>query len=222
MISLLLVLLIQLITFPVLAQGLKLDSDFDESMEIDLDDDMDFSEIENESMSALEIDDELSKEVGIIEEIPNKRKKKRAKKVSRKKKSKKIGKKRSAKVKASTPFRVGKEERELLELAKLVQNKIPSKEWNEVATKAKVDKYIVQKGDWLWKIAHRLFGSGFYYAKIWALNPHITNPHQIEPGMTLIFTTGDSDSLPEVRLGSFDEKADGAKPPNGQKTQKKI
>ena len=57
--------------------------------------------------------------------------------------------------------------------------------------------------NWLWKISQKLFGSGFYYAKIWSLNPYIKNPHVIEPGMNLIFDTGNMDDLPQVKLGEF-------------------
>ena len=64
---------------------------------------------------------------------------------------------------------------------------------------------MVQKGDYLWKISQRLFGSGFYYAKVWSLNPQITNPHEIEPGMVLVFETGDENLLPTVRLGNYDD-----------------
>ncbi|MBC96682.1 MAG: hypothetical protein CME63_02970 [Halobacteriovoraceae bacterium] len=102
-------------------------------------------------------------------------------------------------------FDVGAEEKELLELSKFVEGKIPAKEWDEISAAAQLDKYVIQKGDWLWKISQKLFGSGFYYSKIWSLNPQITNPHEIEPGMTLIFSTGDTETMPEVSLGSFGE-----------------
>jgi predicted transcriptional regulator len=105
-------------------------------------------------------------------------------------------------------FDVGDVEKELLGLSKFIESKIPDKQWDEISTAAKVDKYVVQEGEWLWKISQRLFGSGFYYSKIWSLNPQITNPHEIEPGMTLVFTTGDSTSMPNVRVGSF--KDDGS------------
>ena len=81
------------------------------------------------------------------------------------------------------------DEKKLLELAAFVQGKIPDSEWNEVADRLGEDRYVVQKGDYLWKISQRFFGSGFYYAKIWSLNPQITNPHEIEPGMVLLFDT---------------------------------
>lgn len=97
-------------------------------------------------------------------------------------------------------FDVGKEEKELLNIAANMQGKIPINEWNEIAGATTESSYTVVRGDWLWKISKKLFGSGFYYSKIWALNPYITNPHEIEPGMILTFTTGSSDSLPEVSV----------------------
>jgi hypothetical protein len=98
-------------------------------------------------------------------------------------------------------FDVGKEEKELLEIAKNMQGKIPESEWNEIAGATTSSSYTVVRGDWLWKISQKLFGSGFYYSKIWSLNPYITNPHEIEPGMILTFTTGSGDGLPEVSVG---------------------
>ena len=99
-------------------------------------------------------------------------------------------------------FDVGQEEKELLEVAKNMQGKIPENEWNEIAGATTSSTYKVVKGDWLWKISQKLFGSGFYYSKIWALNPYITNPHEIEPDMILTFTTGSSGGLPEISVGS--------------------
>lgn len=106
-------------------------------------------------------------------------------------------------------FDVGKEEKELLEIAQKMQGKIPQEEWNEIAASNTISSYTVVSGDWLWKIAKRIFGSGFYYSKIWSLNPYITNPHQIEPGMVLTFSTGSQDSLPQVRVGKIGDKLDG-------------
>ena len=111
---------------------------------------------------------------------------------------------------------LSEEEKKLLGLARYVERKIPGSEWDEIATQASDDKYIIQSGDWLWKISERLFGTGFYYSKLWALNPHITNPHQVEPGMVLVFSTGSSDELPEVQLGTFEEE-EKVKDENGKK-----
>ena len=102
-------------------------------------------------------------------------------------------------------FDVGASEKELLRLARFVEGRIPDNEWNEIAAQAQSDRYVVQKGDWLWKISQRLFGSGFYYSKIWSLNPQITNPHDIEPGLVLLFNTGGPNAMPEVTLGTFEQ-----------------
>ncbi len=102
-------------------------------------------------------------------------------------------------------FDIGNEEKNLLSLAKYVEGKIPDAEWDEIATKAQLDRYQVQQDDWLWKISQKLFGSGFYYSKIWSLNPQITNPHEIEPGMTLLFDTGSADKMPDVKVSAFEE-----------------
>ncbi|WP_164848217.1 LysM peptidoglycan-binding domain-containing protein [Halobacteriovorax sp. HLS] len=103
-------------------------------------------------------------------------------------------------------FDVGAEEQQILELSKFVETKIADKEWDEISTGSQLEKYVVQEGDWLWKISQKLFGSGFYYSKIWSLNPHITNPHEIEPGMVLAFDTGSSDELPKIEVSSFVEE----------------
>lgn len=100
-------------------------------------------------------------------------------------------------------FDVGREERELLSMAQNIQGQITDGEWNEVATAAKAESYTVIKNDWLFKISKRFFGTGFYYPKIWSLNSYITNPHFIEPGMVLSFTTGSAKGAPEVKVGTF-------------------
>lgn len=100
-------------------------------------------------------------------------------------------------------FDVGREERDLLSVAQNIQGQISDNEWNEVATAAKAQSYTVVKDDWLFKISKRIFGSGFYYPKIWSLNSFIVNPHYIEPGMVLSFTTGSGNQAPEFKLGVF-------------------
>jgi nucleoid-associated protein YgaU len=109
----------------------------------------------------------------------------------------------SKKVEEPAIFDVGREERDLLSLAQNIQGQISDNEWNEVATAAKVETYTVVRNDWLFKISKRLFGTGFYYPKIWSLNPYIANPHFIEPGMILSFTTGSGNAAPEFKLGEF-------------------
>lgn len=109
-------------------------------------------------------------------------------------------------------FDVGTEERTLLSLAQNIQGQISDNEWNELATAAKRDSYTVVKDDWLFKISKKLFGSGYYYPKIWSLNSFITNPHFIEPGMILSFSTGSSTQAPEVKLGEFTKEELAAEP----------
>ena len=55
-------------------------------------------------------------------------------------------------------FNVGKEEKDLLEMAKSMQGKIPNSEWNEIAGASTKGTYEVQSGDWLWKISQKVFG----------------------------------------------------------------
>ncbi len=102
-------------------------------------------------------------------------------------------------------FDTGNEEKDLLKLSKFVQGKISPKEWEDLNSKSKLEKYEVQKGDYLWKISKKLFGTGFYYSKIWSLNPQITNPHEIEPGTNLVFDLGSTDNVPNVQVGQFQD-----------------
>jgi hypothetical protein len=106
---------------------------------------------------------------------------------------------------SSGVFDVGREEKELLLMAEKMQGQIPVNEWNDLAKSSNTSTYTVRPNDWLWKISKKFFGSGFYYAKIWSLNPYITNPHLIEPGMILSFTTGTADELPTVKVGEFSD-----------------
>lgn len=107
------------------------------------------------------------------------------------------------KIEQPSVFDVGREERDLLAVSQNIQGQISDNEWNEVATAAKVETYTVVKNDWLFKISKRLFGTGFYYPKIWSLNTFITNPHLIEPDQVLSFTTGSSNAAPEFKIGEF-------------------
>ncbi|MFN3199880.1 MAG: LysM peptidoglycan-binding domain-containing protein [Bradymonadia bacterium] len=47
------------------------------------------------------------------------------------------------------------------------------------------DIYVVKSGDTLWDICGVVFNNPFVWPKVWALNPHITNPHWIYPGDVL-------------------------------------
>lgn len=47
------------------------------------------------------------------------------------------------------------------------------------------EEYVVAKGDTLWDICGHFFGEPRVWPSIWALNPHVTNPHWIYPGDVL-------------------------------------
>ncbi len=141
---------------------------------------------------------EFSEEVDLV-------KKKNNQEVIDVKSSLQSGKVKKKEIDAVKIFDIGEVEKKLLEEVSLIKGKLTDDEWETLYSASKPVKYVVQEGDYLWKISQRLFGSGFYYAKVWALNPQITNPHEIEPGIVLVFETGDENLLPTVRMGNFDD-----------------
>ncbi|MBW1698727.1 MAG: LysM peptidoglycan-binding domain-containing protein [Deltaproteobacteria bacterium] len=58
--------------------------------------------------------------------------------------------------------------------------------------------YTVEKGDTLWSISERFFDTPLKWPDLWKDNPHISNPHQIEPGtrIRLYYEKG----LAQIRL----------------------
>lgn len=99
-------------------------------------------------------------------------------------------------------FEIGLEEQQLIELSKVIGQQMSDEEWKAIAQNSTQTSYKVQPGDWLFKISKKLFGSGFYYPKIWSLNPYITNPHIIEPGMILVFDAGSALMPPQMSIQS--------------------
>ncbi len=47
------------------------------------------------------------------------------------------------------------------------------------------EEYLVEDGDTLWDVCDYYFGEPRRWPTVWALNPHITNPHWIYPGDVL-------------------------------------
>lgn len=45
--------------------------------------------------------------------------------------------------------------------------------------------YTIQKGDTLWDVATRLYGTPAAWPQLWRLNPQIPNPHRLTPGMKI-------------------------------------
>ena len=102
-------------------------------------------------------------------------------------------------------FEIGPEEEELIKVSQILATQMSDEEWKGVMSqKTQETTYTVQKDDWLFKISKRLFGSGFYYPKIWSMNPYITNPHEIEVGMTLVFDPGSAVMPPNLSFQTAD------------------
>jgi hypothetical protein len=98
-------------------------------------------------------------------------------------------------------FDLGAEENELIQLSQVLSTQISDEEWRTISQGSSTTTYEVKKNDWLFKISKSLFGSGLYYPKIWSMNPHITNPHEIEPGMQLVFDPGSAILPPSLSVG---------------------
>ncbi|MFA6236398.1 MAG: hypothetical protein WC635_03640 [Bacteriovorax sp.] len=110
---------------------------------------------------------------------------------------------------AKTEFDLAEDEKKILsDLAKGERKKILNKDWSDMLAGSKITQYKTQKGEDLKSISKKLFGIEDYYSKIWAQNPQISNPYDIEAGTILTFDTGDSDTMPNVQLGEFKDDDD--------------
>ncbi|MFP4130617.1 MAG: LysM peptidoglycan-binding domain-containing protein, partial [Thiohalospira sp.] len=64
-------------------------------------------------------------------------------------------------------------------------------------------RYTVRRGDTLWDIAERFFEDPWRWPGIWGRNDHVTNPHLLFPGDTLVLRDGQLEverGLPVTRL----------------------
>lgn len=64
------------------------------------------------------------------------------------------------------------------------------------------DEYLVEQGDTLWDICEEFFEEPWSWPTVWALNPHVTNPHWIYPGdvLRLKLPSGPQQALPGMPL----------------------
>ena len=67
------------------------------------------------------------------------------------------------------------------------------------------EEYSVEPGDSLFDICDQLLDEPYYWPKLWALNPYITNPHFIYPGMKLKFYPGDESNPPFLKVVTEDD-----------------
>lgn len=72
--------------------------------------------------------------------------------------------------------------------------------WNRLVTPLKSETYKIQPGDNLWVISEIFFGDGNYWPKVWSVNSRIQNPHLIEPGNSISFRLGTSESEPSFLI----------------------
>ncbi len=77
---------------------------------------------------------------------------------------------------------------------------VSDEKWSGLLGSRAAESYSVQAGDTLWDLSQTLFADGFYWSKLWAENPEIQNPHQIEKGQAIRFIGGTEASPPEIRV----------------------
>lgn len=85
--------------------------------------------------------------------------------------------------------------------------------WSGVLGQRSEQNYTLQTGDTLWDLSKTFFGDGFFWSKLWALNPNIRNPHQVDIGQIIEFYPGDGLQPPSIEV-----KSDQASPADEVKT----
>lgn len=68
--------------------------------------------------------------------------------------------------------------------------------WEKALEQRPNREYTIVAGDTLWDVSRTLFMDGFFWSKIWSLNPFITNPHQISVGQVIHFYPGSGMDAP--------------------------
>ncbi len=85
-------------------------------------------------------------------------------------------------------------------------DRLDQSRWSEMIGKDGVSEvYSIQPGDTLWDISSTLFGSGYFWPKIWQVNSVLLNPHFILSGGEIRFTPGSSSNAPRLDLVTEDE-----------------
>ena len=80
-------------------------------------------------------------------------------------------------------------------------DRLDQSRWEEMIGNEKVKEiYPIQPGDTLWDISTTLFGSGYFWPKIWQINSVILNPHFILSGGQIRFTSGSVSEGPRLDL----------------------
>lgn len=72
--------------------------------------------------------------------------------------------------------------------------------WTALTEMREDEKYVVQKGDTLWDLSKTFFGDGFFWPKLWSVNPDFKNPHEIQKMDVIVFNPGNLFFEPSIRV----------------------
>jgi hypothetical protein len=89
--------------------------------------------------------------------------------------------------------------------SKIDKPELDDEAWNKIAGDKAAESYSIQSGDSLWDISTKLFGSGYYWPKVWQLNDAITNPHDVKVGHQIKFSPGSVNKPPSLELAGQPE-----------------
>ncbi len=65
------------------------------------------------------------------------------------------------------------------------------------------EEHVVRDGDTLWSICESYFGDPWQWPTVWALNPHITNPHWIYPDDVIRLKRVNAPATPEAKPARY-------------------
>ncbi len=68
--------------------------------------------------------------------------------------------------------------------------------------------YLVRPGDTLWGICRQELGNPYKWKEVWSFNPHITNPHTLNPGEKVFLKSSATAEAKEVKEEVSDSKPD--------------
>ncbi|MBM3381407.1 MAG: LysM peptidoglycan-binding domain-containing protein [Betaproteobacteria bacterium] len=93
------------------------------------------------------------------------------------------------------PKKLSREERrqQKLDVARKLAEAIPALRPGEGPP-----EYVVQPGDTLWDISDQLLDDPMWWPRLWVLNPEVTDPDKLEPGLKLLFYPSDAGKAPEL------------------------
>lgn len=82
------------------------------------------------------------------------------------------------------------------------QKKTDDKVWQEKILAREKLLIPIQPGDNLWNLSTEIFGDGFYWTKLWSVNPKFKNPHLIKKNDNLWLVAGSGIVPPQVLISA--------------------